>query len=108
MSRPSEQSTSEGEPTVRSDSNTPKTCLLCSKPIESRCFEPYCSLLCAKSGVAKRYSLLRTFIDFESKYINPVIREEPPPLEAEKVEESGDTSSEKSKKSKKWVLLFDD
>lgn len=108
MSRPSEQSTSEGEPTVRSDSNTPKTCLLCSKPIESRCFEPYCSLLCAKSGVAKRYSLLRTFIDFESKYINPVIREEPPPLEAEKVEESGDASSEKSKKSKKWVLLLDD
>ena len=104
MSRPSEQSTSNGEPAVHSDSNTRTTCLLCSKPIESHCFEPYCSLKCAKRGIAKRYSLLRTFIDFESKYINPVIREEPPPLEVEKVEDSGDASSERSRKTKRWGL----
>ena len=101
MSSTSEQNTSGGKLMVNNESKSPAACILCSKSLPNDTYAPYCSLKCAKSGVSRRYGLLRTFIDFETKYINKVTRVEPPPLEPEAVEGTSDTSGEKQKKSKK-------
>ena len=53
-------------------------CIVCSSSFSSSVFSPYCSMKCAKDGVRKRYSLLRSFVDFESKYINPPEKQDLP------------------------------
>ena len=55
---------------------TTQNCALCSKPITDSVFSPFCSLTCAKSGTSRRYNLLLTFLDFETKYILPPRKEE--------------------------------
>ena len=54
-----------------SASATTQCCALCSNPITDAVFSPFCSMKCARSGTSRRYDLLLTFLDFETKYILP-------------------------------------
>ena len=59
-----------------SASATTQRCALCSNPITDAVISPFCSMKCARSGTSRRYDLLLTFLDFETKYILPPRKEE--------------------------------
>ena len=76
-------------------------CVMCSNTLQNDLFLPYCSLSCARAGVSKRYGLLRVFIDFESKYVNPPKRVKKPLDAPSKQAEGTEATEEKHKKPKK-------
>lgn len=78
-----------------------RRCVLCSKPVVSDLFTPYCSLKCAREGVRRRYSLLSTFIDFESKYINPPKKGTVAPKSVQALDDASGAVEEKPKKLKR-------
>ena len=83
------------------DLTTHQKCLLCSKPMTSDLFTPYCSLKCAKEGTKRRYSLLSTFIDFESKYIDPPKKPILPPKATQEPDDASGVNDNKPKKVKR-------
>ena len=82
-------------------SEEPRQCLYCKTSYTRLIFAPYCSMKCSQKGIQKRYRLLRTFIDFESKYINPPEKPEKAKLSNVGEDEKGEEEGTKSKKQKK-------
>ena len=78
-----------------------RNCLYCGKSYTDLLFAPYCSMKCAKTGIQKRYTLLRTFIDFEEKYINPPKKQETPLVIDSTPSKKGEESNPISKQEKK-------
>lgn len=96
-----EQKGDSDEQNNTSNSVEVRNCLYCKNTITNPIFAPYCSLGCAKSGTQKRYALLRNFINFESKYINPPKKPDKPQSTVVKGDKTEDNEKKDSKKQKK-------
>ena len=101
MSTILEQKRDSDEQKDSNSSPQSRNCLYCGKSYTDLLFAPYCSMKCAKTGIQKRYTLLRTFIDFEEKYINPPKKQETPLVTDSKLSNKADESNPVNKKEKK-------
>lgn len=101
MSTILEQKCDSDEQKDSNSSPQSRNCLYCGKSYTDLLFAPYCSMKCAKTGIQKRYTLLRTFIDFEEKYINPPKKQETPLVTDSKLSNKEDESNPVNKKEKK-------
>lgn len=101
MSTILEQKRDSDEQKDSNSSSQSRNCLYCGKSYTDLLFAPYCSMKCAKTGIQKRYTLLRTFIDFEEKYINPPKKQETPLVTDSKLSNKEDESNPVNKKEKK-------
>lgn len=101
MSTILEQKRDSDEQKDSNSSPQSRNCLYCGKSYTDLLFAPYCSMKCAKTGIQKRYTLLRTFIDFEEKYINPPKKQETPLVTDSKLSNKEDESNPVNKKEKK-------
>ena len=80
---------------------TTQHCVLCSNPITNAVFSPFCSMKCARSGTSRRYNLLLTFLDFETKYILPPQKEEAAKSSSKQEKSSEDISIKEPEKPKR-------
>ena len=101
MSTILEQKRDSDEQKDSNSSPQSRNCLYCGKSYTDLLFAPYCSMKCAKTGIQKRYTLLRTFIDFEEKYIYPPKKQETPLVTDSKLSNKEDESNPVNKKEKK-------
>ena len=90
----------EGETRESSAPVALQRCNICMKEASNGVFAPYCSYKCAREGTNRRYELLRTFIDFETKYIQPPKVESSVPT-SDVADMSSASASKESKKPKK-------
>ena len=91
----------EGETAKSSAPVALQRCNICMKEVSNGVFAPYCSYRCAREGTNRRYELLRTFIDFETKYILPPKKVESSVPASDVPDESSVPASKESKKPKR-------
>lgn len=92
----------EGETRESSAPVALQRCNICMKEVSNGVFAPYCSYKCAREELNQGdTNYFRTFIDFETKYIQPPKKVESSVPTSDVADMSSASASKESKKPKK-------